>query len=58
MPRSLAAALSPTLGGALLASGWLAAALVACAFLKIACDLALWRAFRHNDQVVTGVETK
>ena len=48
VPRSLAAALSPSLGGALLASGWLAAPLVACAFLKIAYDLALWRAFRKK----------
>ncbi|HWS02483.1 MAG TPA: MFS transporter, partial [Gammaproteobacteria bacterium] len=46
VPRSLAAALSPTLGGALLATGWLAAPLVACGVLKIAYDLALWRAFR------------
>jgi len=46
VPRSLAAALSPSLGGALLATGWLAAPLVACGVLKIAYDLALWRAFR------------
>jgi MFS family permease len=47
VPRSLAAALSPTLGGALFASGWLAAPLLACGVLKIAYDLALWRAFRR-----------
>ena len=47
VPRSLAAALSPTFGGALFAAGWLAAPLVACGFLKIAYDLALWRAFRQ-----------
>ena len=60
VPRSLAAALSPTLGGALFAAGWLAAPLVACGCLKIAYDLALWRAFRkHPDaQVVSATETK
>jgi MFS family permease len=47
VPRSLASAISPTLGGALLAAGWLAAPLVACGVLKIAYDLALWRAFRQ-----------
>ncbi|MBI5785352.1 MAG: MFS transporter [Rhodocyclales bacterium] len=46
VPRSLAAAASPTLGGALFAVGWLAAPLVACGVLKIAYDLAIWRAFR------------
>lgn len=46
VPRSLSAALGPTLGGALLATGWLAAPLVACGVLKIAYDIALWRGFR------------
>jgi predicted MFS family arabinose efflux permease len=46
VPRSLASAVSPTLGGALLAAGWLAAPLVTCGALKIAYDLMLWRAFR------------
>jgi MFS family permease len=46
VPRSLAAALSPSLSGALLAAGWLAAPLVACGALKIAYDLALLRLFR------------
>jgi MFS family permease len=46
VPRSLAAAVSPSLGGALFAAGWLAAPLVAGGGLKIAYDLALWRAFR------------
>ncbi len=46
VPRSLAAAISPSIGGALLAAGWLAAPLVACGVLKIAYDLAIWRAFR------------
>lgn len=46
VPRSLAAAAGPTLGGLLFAGGWLAAPLVACGALKIAYDLAIWRAFR------------
>lgn len=49
VPRSLAAALSPSLGGALFAAGWLAAPLVACGVLKIAYDLAIWRAFRRHE---------
>ena len=49
VPRSLASAISPTLGGAMFAAGWLAAPLVACGFLKIAYDLALWRAFRQRE---------
>ena len=48
VPRSLAAALSPALGGALFAAGWLAAPLIACGVLKIAYDLALWRSFRKH----------
>jgi len=48
VPRSLAAALSPSLGGALFAAGWLAAPLVACGALKIAYDLALFFAFRRH----------
>lgn len=58
VPRSLAAALSPSLGGALLASGWLAAPLVACASFKIADDLALWGVFRQSHQAVSEVETR
>lgn len=46
VPRSLAAALSPTLSGALFAAGWTALPLVGCGVLKIAYDLALWRAMR------------
>src|SRR5206468_7930682 len=46
VPRSLAAALSPALSGALFAAGWLALPLVLCGLLKIGYDLALWRAFR------------
>jgi MFS family permease len=48
VPRSLAAALSPTLSGALLAAGWIALPLVACGLLKIGYDLALWRAMRRQ----------
>jgi MFS family permease len=46
VPRSLAAALSPALSGALLAAGWLALPLVGCGALKITYDLTLWRAMR------------
>jgi MFS family permease len=51
VPRSLAAAIGPTLGAALFASGWLAAPLVACGALKITYDLLLLVAFgdvRHE----------
>lgn len=47
VPRSLAAAASPAIGGALLASGWLAAPIVASGVLKIIYDLAIWRAFHQ-----------
>lgn len=47
VPRSLAAALSPALGGALFAAGWLATPLVAAGAIKIAYDLALWWGFRQ-----------
>lgn len=46
VPRSLASALSPSLGGAMFAAGWIAAPLVACGLLKIAYDLTLWRSCR------------
>ncbi len=60
VPRSLAAALSPSLGGALFAAGWLAAPLVACGCLKIAYDLALWQAFRQHpvDEVITKLDSR
>jgi len=48
VPRSLAAALSPTLTGGLFAAGAMAAPLVACGVLKIAYDLALFAAFRKQ----------
>lgn len=46
VPRSLASAARPLLAGWLFQSGWAAAPLVLCGVLKIAYDLALWRAFR------------
>ena len=46
VPRSLAAAISPTLSGMLFAAGWISAPLIACGLLKITYDLALWRAMR------------
>ncbi len=46
VPRSLAAAAGPSLGGVLFSMGWLALPLVACGLLKISYDLALWRAVR------------
>ncbi|RIX47573.1 MAG: MFS transporter [Rhodocyclales bacterium GT-UBC] len=50
VPRSLASAISPTIGGALFAAGWLAAPLVACGVLKISYDLMLWKAFRQHNK--------
>ena len=47
VPRSLAAALSPTLTGAMFAAGAMAAPLIACGVLKIAYDIALFAAFRR-----------
>lgn len=47
VPRSLAAALSPTLAGALMAASFLAWPLVICGGLKIAYDLLLLIQFRH-----------
>lgn len=48
VPRSLAAALSPSLAGAMFAAGWLAAPLAACGVLKLAYDLSLWAACRKH----------
>ena len=48
VPRSLAAAISPTLSGALFAAGWISWPLIACGLLKISYDLALWRAMRRD----------
>lgn len=49
VPRSLAAAASPSLGGALMAAGLLAAPLVACGVLKTVYDLMLLVAFRRQE---------
>ena len=48
VPRSLAAAISPTLSGAMFAAGWISMPLIACGLLKIAYDLTLWRAMRRD----------
>ena len=45
--RNMASAISPSLGGAMLAAGWLAAPLIASGLIKIAYDVALLRAFGH-----------
>ncbi len=47
VPRSLAAAISPTLSGALLTTSLAALPLVICGALKIVYDLALLFSFRH-----------
>ncbi|MEX3941072.1 MFS transporter [Paraburkholderia sp. BR10937] len=47
VPRSLAAAVAPTIAGGLLGAGWLGAPLIACGVLKIAYDLSVLAAFRH-----------
>lgn len=47
VPKSLASAAAPTVGGALFAAGFLAAPLLACGVLKIIYDLAIWQAFRN-----------
>jgi MFS family permease len=48
VPRSLAAAISPTISGSLFAAGWISLPLIACGLLKIGYDLALWRAMRRD----------
>ncbi len=53
VPKSLASAAGPSLGGLLLGGGWLAAPLLACGLLKILYDLALYAAFRRH-QVQAG----
>lgn len=50
VPRSLASAISPSLGGAMFAAGWLAAPLVLCGLLKIAYDLVLLAAFGNVEK--------
>lgn len=49
VPKSLASAAAPSIGGALFTAGLLAAPLVACGVLKISYDLAIWRAFRTHE---------
>lgn len=53
VPRSLASALGPSVSGALLATGALAAPLVACGLLKIAYDVALYASFRRTEPRLT-----
>ncbi len=50
VPRSLASAISPSISGALFATGAMAVPLVACGVLKIAYDLALFAAFRRAEE--------
>lgn len=47
VPRSLAAAIAPTIASGLIGLGWLTAPLLACGVLKILYDLALLMACRH-----------
>jgi MFS family permease len=47
VPRSLAAAVSPAIGGAMMGAGWLALPFLLCGGLKIAYDLLLLLQFRH-----------
>ncbi|HSD43620.1 MAG TPA: MFS transporter [Burkholderiales bacterium] len=47
VPRSLASAISPSLAGAMFATGLMSAPLVACGLLKIAYDVALFVGFRR-----------
>ena len=56
VPRSLAAAVSPSLGGAMFTAGWLAAPLVICGVLKIAYDLAMLKAFRSHRGIDASAE--
>jgi MFS family permease len=50
VPRSLAAAVSPSITGAFFAVGAMATPLVGCGVLKIVYDLALFAAFRRVEQ--------
>ena len=47
VPRSLAAAVSPTIAGALFVAGYTALPLIICGVLKIVYDIALLWTFRH-----------
>ncbi|MBI3187083.1 MAG: hypothetical protein HYZ31_04305 [Gammaproteobacteria bacterium] len=46
--RSLASAISPSIGGVMFAAGYLAMPLVLCGVLMIIYDLAIWKAFRAH----------
>jgi hypothetical protein len=48
VPRSLAAAVSPAMAGALFAAGFRAWPLIICGALKIVYDLLLLQQFRHH----------
>ena len=54
VPRSLAAAVGPSITGAFFAAGAMAAPLVGCGVLKIAYDLALFAAFRRVEREMAG----
>jgi hypothetical protein len=56
VPRSLAAAVSPSITGAMFAAGAMAAPLVACGLLKIAYDLALFAAFRRVEAAASPLQ--
>lgn len=47
MPRSLAAAVSPSIAGAMMGAGWLAVPFLVCGGLKITYDLLQLHQFRH-----------
>jgi hypothetical protein len=47
VPRSLAAAASPAIAGAIFAAGYQEVPLIACGVLKIVYDFALLAGFRH-----------
>ena len=49
VPKSLASAVSPTIAGALFASGFVSSPLIICALLKITYDIVLCFAFRHAE---------
>lgn len=50
VPRSLASAAGPAIGGALFATGYMAVPLLLCACLKIVYDLVLWVSFTDVPQ--------
>ena len=57
VPRSLASAVSPALGGALLTTAFSGLPLVVCGSLKIVYDLALLYSFRHVKPPEENVQT-